>query len=96
MSTENARKIVRERGAPLLDSIRPGWFREVDVEELASGGIIEHLYGDYFGTISEIGLEYPPMDYGFDIGIANAEELSQAWREVVTAKLSSTLPPVFD
>lgn len=69
-----------ERGAALLDEVRPGWFREIDVKKLdlsqATNCVLGQLYGnwklagahfgwDVWSSSGDKGYDQHSLDYGF-------------------------------
>lgn len=85
----NAKKLI-ERGVEVLDKHRPGWEYGIDLDTLSNPTqVLDMVFGDYFTGASH--LRYPPMDYGFDDGIAPKEALMKVWKEAVETRRGSQM-----
>jgi hypothetical protein len=80
-----------ERGATLLDSVRPGWADEVDVPLLRMSAcprcLLGQLYGQYERALRILGLSYlDAIWFGFNIAFGRYEILTDAWRAAILAR----------
>ena len=75
MGSANFEKVIRgrvARGAELLDSIRPGWRKEVDLDRLDLSSCHECVLGQLFGgyTYGEDELQRAVPDFYYDHSVS--------------------------
>jgi hypothetical protein len=92
------------RGATLLDEIRPGWWREINDDELdmqwCQECILGQVFGNYFLAFSQLPIPRfnAPM-FGFDLPVKVAvkgtwEELATAWRAEIARRADAATKEV--
>lgn len=94
---EDRDRTVNERvaeGVTLLDQHRPGWAGLLDLDQLdivsTTFCVLAQLFGDYWAGKTALGIEDEEgWRYGFDSPMFkdDAEEVEDAWREAVAARI---------
>ncbi len=87
-----------ERGVALLDKKSPGWWMEVDTDNLDSFDptrcVLKQVYGGYNRGLSVLGIPWSvpgePIKYGFCPlnTTASREALNQAWVDEINRRRS--------
>lgn len=95
MSTDIDERV--ERGAALLDQVRPGWHIEVDITRLHLGSYTRCVLGQLFGEFRDGTAVLFPGDaaesiaYGFD-GDDEHTDLTLAWLDLINERRWSARP----
>lgn len=94
MSTDIDERV--QRGAALLDQVRPGWHTRIDITRLNLGScdrcVLGQEYGDF--THGALALFTDPGDviaYGFD-GDGEHTELTLAWLDLINERRWAARP----
>jgi hypothetical protein len=84
------------RGALLLDRVRPGWWREINDDELNMAWcrecVLGQIFGDYFRGVDHLPIpRFKAPEYGFDLQTETAfeetwVELDNAWRAEIARR----------
>lgn len=90
-----------ERIANLLDDVRPGWFRQIDLGKLAmedcSNCLLGQLFGQYGKGLTALGLDYKDgVTYGVEIpdqyaGQGATDDALEALAEAEYSKLEDAI-----
>lgn len=90
---------VVQRGAALLDELRPGWYLQIDLEMLNvcmyNRCILGQLFGNYhiglrvLITSRKITSFFDLYDFGFEAtGIAAFDDLTEDWYDLIQDRLA--------
>lgn len=84
-------------GAALLDTYRPGWFRNIDLFTLDQCStvncVLGQTYGEYYKGLEALDVE--GGDARIYCGFSSDDDydnLTEAWRQVINFRLSATAP----
>lgn len=86
-----------QRGANLLDQVRPGWHTRVDITRLHLGSctrcVLGQLFGEFRGGTAVLfpGDAAESIAYGFD-GDDEHTELTLAWLDLINERRWSARP----
>lgn len=98
-----SKTMAAQRGAELLDLVRPGWYMQVQPGKLDLGNrqrcVLGQLYGDYILGVLAIQPSVDAIAYGFDLSLSitwlwpgakerSFSQLTDAWRtEIANRRL---------
>lgn len=80
-------------GAALLDARMPGWFRDINLDDLNQAStlscVLGQLYGEYYKGIESlnVGGVDERVAYGFSSN-DDYVNLTEAWKEIVNSRIS--------
>lgn len=78
-------------GAALLDQKRPGWYREIDLDQLEMGSdtkcVLGQLYGEYIKGRYTLTLLGKTFVYGFNTTLEDYKSLQLMWEEEIRSRL---------